>query len=268
MFFSQPLFAQFRISKINQKKTRAIIEKVDLGIDTPKVGDTLRVTNEFAEVCNLKVYSVNGGGIVIDLSTCAFGSRLIVGTELSLANSKAVTQVVPASELDRSRQENSLKPYVQNFSISYEGASIDGITEDITGFSLAGTLDLNQKLFLSAGFGSFKVSSVDVDVSTLGFGIQSDLGVSSKLLIGVNWAESTIKSSSTTVKDDNTGAQVALLHRLSQETQVSGRVGISSGNTTFGFSLFRLISPRVSIGIGASSSDDSSSYYVGFQLIK
>jgi hypothetical protein len=266
--FSQNLLAEYFVSEINASKTKVIISSKDSKNSSIKVGERFKATNSFGESCELMISSILNAKAIANTSSCRIKASLTPGLKLSKAGTKAITSSGPVSEPTKYNESSKGEaPFVQHGFVLYESVSMNSLTEDITGFSFGGRLEIGESMYFNAGYGQYSVSTVNLDVSVLGLGAIAKISSKTNVLMGLSYVFGSLESGSTVTTSSDTGAGLAVLHRANSITQMNFGVTVASGNASFSTGISLLVNPKVAFTIGLGNSDDSSSYYLGIRLL-
>lgn len=262
-FISFSAHAGFVVDDINPSYTKiTVVEQGKTSVDL-KEEQKLQIVDKFGEDCRFQVIKIVDKKAVGDISACSNRKSISVGNLVTTLSKSEVIETKPVASNQPTTENLIYEPYVQNGYLNYESISFDSITDDATGVSFGGTIDLNSRFYFGAGFGKLSVSSVDITISTFSFGLQTPITPQSRLLIGISNSNANIESSTQSVSESSTGANLSWLYRPVESSQIGLGVTAADGDVSYAGYLAIIAAENLAIQIGISSSESASGFSIG-----
>lgn len=147
-------------------------------------------------------------------------------------------------------------------SFSYTSYDLEGATDALGGFGIAGEYIVHPKVLGKASYTKVSKNSVDLSVLRFGARYMHELQTNIDLLVGADFAKSSVESGSTDISDTEIGLNAHVRTKHSEKIQFEAGVELIDGDINFGGNMNYFFEKNISAR-GEIVFGDSNVYSVG-----
>ena len=157
---------------------------------------------------------------------------------------------------------------------TYLDTEIDDNNFDVDGdgFGVSGAIELNETLFLQAGYASQDFDfSIDLDQFNVGIGAHLPLAENVDLVGAVNYIDAEVDTRFGDIDDDGYGLDLGVRARLAEQFEVEGGINYvdlddSGDETSLQLGGRYYLSQELAFGAGVQIGDDVTTWQLGVRL--
>lgn len=153
---------------------------------------------------------------------------------------------------------------------AYVETDLDGVSSNLDGFSIAGSFELTDRVFMAAGYGKQSLSSIDFESYNITAGYAWPVTNRMDLYGTVSYVRAEADGFGFSGSDDGFGLGVGLRNMITDRFELEAAVNYvdlsdSGDDTSFGIGARWYFTPQFAVGAAASFADDAKTYGLGLR---